>query len=145
MSTQNVHLAYSFFTPFVPWQNQMDPLWPQVRKLELVPTQKKHQLCHFMSFLVWVTNNYNTKIGNRGHSICNLWEIYNIPVNHWNFKSKNEQHEHGIALPLTNWQPWQQFHASQYSFEILCTQSEHEYHVHLFALAVPARHSEYIA
>ena len=35
----------------------MDLWWPQVRKLELVPTQKKHQWCQFMSFLVWVTNN----------------------------------------------------------------------------------------
>ena len=51
-----------FVTPFVPWQNQMDLLWPQVRKLELVPTQKKHQWCHFMSFLVWATNNYKQRL-----------------------------------------------------------------------------------
>ena len=55
-----------------------------------------------------------TKIGNKSHSICNLSEIYNIPVNHWNFKNTNEQHDHGIPLPLTNWQP---FHA--YSFFVL--------------------------
>ena len=53
-----ITLTFILFTPFVPWKNQMDPLWHKVPKLELVPIQKKHQWCHFMSFLVLFTNNY---------------------------------------------------------------------------------------
>ena len=52
-----ITLTFILFTPFVPWKNQMDLLWHKVPKLELVPTQKKHQWCHFMSCLVWFTNN----------------------------------------------------------------------------------------
>ena len=85
------HHSYPLFTPFVPWQNQMDLLWPQVRKLELVPTQKKHQWCHFMSSLVWVTNHYIQRLavehiasatsGNLQHTgKPTTWALYSVAI-----------------------------------------------------------------
>ena len=81
------------------------------------PEEASVMSLHVISGLV--RQQLHTKIGNRAHSICNLSGIYNIPVNHWNFKNTQENHEHCKVLPLTNWQPWQPFHPSFFALSFV--------------------------
>ena len=109
----NFHLSYPFFTPFEPWQNQMDLLRHQVRKLELVPTQK----ASVMSLQVISGlghRSLNTKIGNRAHlrPLGNLqhtgkplklqkqkrttWALYSVAC-HW----QSDNHDiHFLLIPF---------------------------------------------